>query len=106
MKNLFPFIAGLALISLFSFKTLYDARKNTAEVEQMEGLFIFVDSKPVQEYEFLGTEKITIGLGSGQYTDIRNKLIKKVKKEYPTADGVLIHFSNGGTDKADAIKFK
>lgn len=104
MKNLFLICA--VSLAAFSFKYAYDVRSNTAEVEQMDGLYIFVDSKPVKEYDYLGTEKVGVSMGSGQYRDVRDKLIKKIKKEYPQAQGILIHFAEGGADKADAIKFK
>ncbi|GAB4457020.1 MAG: hypothetical protein OHK0036_20720 [Bacteroidia bacterium] len=105
-------ISTLAIISvivliMFSFKTIsYEPKLNTAEVEQFEGIYVFVDSKPVREYDYLGTEKVVFTLGSGQYRDIRDKLIKKVKKEYPQANGIIFHFNEGGADKADAIKLK
>jgi hypothetical protein len=101
------FLLGIAICAFFAFKSVkYDLRSNTAEVEQLEGLYIFTDSKPVKEYDFIGSEKVSFTLGSEQYGAIRNKLIKKVKKEYPQANAIIFHFENGGTDKADAIKLK
>lgn len=97
----------ITFIGLISFTVIkYDAKINTAEVEQYEGIYVFVDSKPVREYEYLGTEKVIFTLGSGQYRDIRDKLIRKVKKEYPQANGIIFHFNEGAADKADAIKIK
>ena len=83
----------------------YEPKKATAEVEQMQGLYIFTDSKPVLEYEYLGTVKAAISM-DGQYQGVRDKLIKKAKKDFPTADGLMMQFKSGGTDKCDAIKFK
>jgi hypothetical protein len=45
-------------------------------------------------------------MGSGQFQDVRDVLLKKLKKEYPQANGVIFNFHDGGTDKCDAIKFK
>ncbi|GIV26866.1 MAG: hypothetical protein KatS3mg027_0680 [Bacteroidia bacterium] len=104
-------LGGLIMVviyGLFSFKVKYnyEPKVNTAEVDQYEGLYVFVDSKPVREYEYLGTEKVVLTFGSGQYRDIRDKLIKKVKKEYPQANGIIFHFNENASDKADAIKIK
>lgn len=102
-------LVGVALSSLLAFKagSNYESKNSTAEVEQMQGLYIFTDARPVKEYEYLGTEKANFSLmGSGQYQDVRDKLIRKIKKEYPKANGIIFQFKDGGTDRADAIQFK
>ncbi len=100
-------IIGVFMTTIFAFTaTNYDPKKSTAEVDQFEGLYVFVDSKPVKEYEYLGTVTASITLGDTQYTGCRDRMIKKCKKDYPQADGIIITFKSGGTDKADAIKFK
>ncbi len=69
---------------------------------------MFTDSKPTQEYSYLGSVKTGTALlpRSRQYQPIRDLLIKKINKDYPDADGVIFHFVNGAADVADAIKFK
>ncbi len=100
-------IAFVALITLAMRTNFYDVKKGTAEVEQYQGLYVFTDSKPVSEYEYLGTVKLTFRIGnSGQYQSVRDVMIKKCKKDYPQADGIIMIFKDGGTDRADAIKFK
>lgn len=94
-----------ALVSFSAFKiATYEPKKSSAEVEQYEGLYIFTDSKPLMETEYLGTVKSTFG--ATQYEDVRDKLIKKAKKEFPKAEALIISLKAGGTDKCDAIKFK
>jgi len=84
----------------------YVVNKKTAEVTTIQNLKVFTDSQPVMEYEYLGTISGSNIALSGQYEPIRNALIKKAKKEYPQAEGIILHLVNGGTDKADVIKFK
>ena len=99
-------LEGMTLTTLVAFTVAnYEPKKATGEVEQMQGLYIFTDSKPVLEYEYLGTVKATFGMDS-QYSGVRDKLIKKSKKAFPTADGLIMQFKSGGTDKCDAIRFK
>ncbi|MFN4084274.1 MAG: hypothetical protein ACK4K9_11645 [Bacteroidia bacterium] len=107
MKKIFiELLSGIALTSLIAFKVAtYEAKRSTAEVEQYQGVFVFTDSKPVMPYDYLGTVKSTVGWDS-QYEGVRDKLIGKAKKEFPTADGLIFHFKSGGTDRCDAIKFK
>ncbi len=105
-KIIFGGIIGITLTTIVAFKIAnYEPKKATGEVEQMQGLYIFTDSKPVLEYEYLGTVKAIIGWDS-QYQGVRDKLISKAKKEFPSADGVIMQFKSGGTDRCDAIKFK
>jgi len=78
----------------------YAVSKKTAEVNQESGLYIFSDSKPVKEYEYLGTVKVVTF--QGIYKEAIPALIKKAKKEYPSAEAIIYI----DTEKADVIKFK
>jgi hypothetical protein len=99
-------IFGIVISSLLAFDdTAYEPTKATSEVEQMQGLYIFTDSKPVLEYEYLGTVKTTFAVDV-QYVGTRDKMIRKAKKKFPEAEGIIIQFKSGGTDKGDVIKFK
>lgn len=80
--------------------------KNHAKVAQFQGLYLFVDSEPLNPTEYLSTSKVSLTLGSSQYSVLRDKLIKKAKKESPTAEGLVLKFVAGGSDVGDAVKFK
>jgi hypothetical protein len=74
-------LIGIGLTSLVALKGAnYEPKKATGEVEQMQGLYIFTDSKPVLDYEYLGTVKVTFALDA-QYQGVRDKLIKKAKTD-------------------------
>lgn len=81
-----------------------------SKVQKMQGLFVFCDSEPVAEYEYLGTiesDRKTVKWNQEpQYTVVRDALIKDVKEKFPEANGVILHLVYGSADKADAIKFK
>jgi len=109
MRKIILLLLGLTTLLMFSFKLVatYEVNSSTAEVNQIQGLYIFVDSKPVKEFEYLGTVKNSMSLsGSGQYQSVRDKLIKKLRKEYPEANGAIFNFHDGGTDMCDAIRIK
>ena len=102
-------LLGISLSGLFAFTVInYEPKKSTGEVNKVEGLYIFVDSKPVREFEKLGTvESIgRVGIGESQYIGVRDRLIEKAKKDYPQADAIIIAFNTLSSDRADAIKFK
>ena len=105
-KTILGVFIGFTITATLGFTSMsYEPKKETAEVEQMQGLYIFTDSKPVLEYEYLGTVKATIGMDS-QYQGVRNKMIDKARKDFPNADALIMQFKSGGTDRCDAIKFK
>lgn len=99
-KLLIPVIVIALITSAF---TLVDTEKEKATVEQMEGLYVFIKSKPTAENDYLGSVKKSLAL-TGNPEEMLNAMIKKVKKEYPNADGII--FTSVSMDKADAIKFK
>ena len=92
----------IILLAMLSART--SPNVNQAEVNQLQGIYIFTDSKPLQPYDYLGTVKKTVTFAGGiQYAAIRDRMIKKVKSDYPTADGIIFY---GNADRCDAIKFK
>lgn len=101
-KTFLGIIIGISLTTLIAAGIdNYQVRKNTAEVEIIEGLYIFTSSKPVNEYNYLGTVKSGITL-DGFYPQVISSVIKRAKKSYPTADAIIFD----GNTKADVIKFK
>lgn len=100
------FLIFTALISLL-IAARVNPEHNRAKVNQLQGLYVFTDAEPVQDYDYLGTVQNGIRLaGSSQYQPVRDRLIKKIKEQYPEADGIIFHFANNAPDMADAIKFR
>jgi hypothetical protein len=108
MKKLVSFILGLSIFILISFtiSSTYESKNSTAEVEQVSGIYIFVDSKPVKEYEVLGTVKIAVMRSGPEYIWVRDHLIKKIKKNFPEANGAIFDFNVPGSNNCDAIRIK
>ena len=75
-----------------------------AKANKVNGLYVFTDAEPVGEYEILDREKSGISW-SGQYSEIRNRLIKKALKGKTPAEGVILTFSTGGMDRAVVMKY-
>jgi hypothetical protein len=68
--------------------------KQTAEVKQIEGLYVFTDCTPVSPYETLG-EVFHGAAVVEDYEGLRNSFIRKVKKKFPTANGIILHLKSG-----------
>ena len=89
----------LSLSLLFSFNTPTD---RLANVDQVQGIYLFYHSKPVDDFEYMGTYKIGMTI-SGQPDELFNKMLKKVKNQYPDAQAIIIAED---MSKCDVIKFK
>lgn len=100
--NGFLSLVAIGAISLATI-TITDNDKAKAEVKQTQGFYLFVESKPIKEFEYLGTIKIRGVVMSNKFETVKQSLINRAKKEYPKADGLI--FSED-TFEADAIKFK
>ena len=96
-------MAILLLLSVGSYAQQYE--KSVARVQKNNGIYVFCDNEPISDYEILDRVKSNTSW-SGQYNEIRNKLIKKAVKSFPNNDGVVISMAKGSTDKAIVIKFK
>jgi len=107
-KQLITFFFGASLILMFSFANQSTEIKQTsAEVSRLNGMAVFIESEPLMEYEVLGDVKYdgTFAI-TNQYQEVRDALIRKAKKKYKDANGIIIRFCNGCTNRADVIKFK
>lgn len=105
-KSLLSFLLGCSLTIIFAFNTdNFKPNYSTAEVAKIDGFFVFTDCKPVMLYDSLGI--VDLGFVSGtQYENIRKNLLKRTKKKYPNADGVILNLNKNGLDNCKVIKFK
>lgn len=107
MKRLFlGILIVICLTSICAFSVAgYTPKYCTAEVATVDGVYVFTDSQPVMPYDSLGV--VELGFVSGtQYESIRTNLLKRVKKAYPAADGVILNLDKKGIDNCKVIKFK
>lgn len=95
-------ISILLLLSVSSFAQ--EADKSLAKADIQQGLYIFMLSKPVSEYEYLGSLHKKGLVWTGQPKEMLNIMIRRTKREYPEADAIVI--TNLSMDMADVIKFK
>jgi uncharacterized protein YgiM (DUF1202 family) len=105
MKTIIAFLILLfTSIGMFA-QTNSQTEQAKATVIYDQGLYIFILSKPTAQYDYLGTvTKSVWGTFSGWPREMYTKLIKKTKKKYPEANGIII--SDITMRKADVIKFK
>lgn len=109
MKKLtIAFLSGISISILVAFTSMnYEVKFNTAEVEQIQGLYIFVKNKPVKEFEYIGTVKGPL-IGNHEFDNLVELMVRNAKKEFPNAnalifDGVIKQTHN---TKVSAVKIK
>ncbi len=103
-------IIAFASMTIFAQAQKCKPQPGDAKVEQERGVYIFVASMPAAEYTVLGTVKAGSAAGkwlveAAEYSEKKNRLVKKALKEYPEAEGVILYFNSLEADTADAIKF-
>jgi len=94
-------VAILTIIICVSYRP--DNKKTLANVKQDNGLYVFIESTPANEYETLGTVKKSIAL-TGSAREMVRKLCSRAKDDYPQAEGII--FDDLSLDHATVIKFK
>jgi hypothetical protein len=100
-------IIGITVIcTLLSFISVnYQPQYSTAEAQCIQGVYIYTDCKPVLPFDSIGY--VELGFVSGtQYESIRQHFIKKTKKQFPEAQGLILHLRKTGIDQATVIRFK
>ena len=105
MKKNVVLISILAL-AMFSFKN-QDAKKENASavVNKIDGFYIFTDSRPLMAYDSIGIVELGFVTGT-QYHTIRTHLIKRARKKFANADGLILDLKKNGIDQCIVIQFK
>lgn len=67
-------------------------------------VYIFIRSKPLTEYEFLGKVNMPEVVWTGRPREMMNIAVKRTVKQFPKADAIVIQSDNFGN--VDAITFK
>lgn len=93
------------LFSLFFFYTVVSFGQANCEatVSTLYGVCVFVDSKPLIDYDYLGTIESKGIVVSKDYEDLMPKIVKRAKDKYPDADGVIF---TGNIYSCQVIQFK
>jgi hypothetical protein len=77
----------------------------SARVTQVDGLYIFTDCLPTNQFDSIGS--VGLGFISGtQYDNIKTNLIKRTKKQFPEAEGLILKLKKNGLDYGIPIVFK
>lgn len=102
MKKLILTIFVVTIFS-YSYSQSVEHKKTDAVANTKEGICLFVFCKPLREYEYLGSIKQKVAW-TGQPNEMIAIMIKKVKKQYPEADGII--FTDEYMGEIDVVKFK
>lgn len=85
----FAVIFAIAIAALAFSGNKFENDKTLATVDRVNGVYLFINAKPVSEYTYLGTVKVTFSV-SGQFLSVRDKLMRKIRKDFPQADAITL----------------
>lgn len=116
LKQLLLFAAGTGA-AIFTLTSNPGTEAAKAEATQVDGFYIFTDSKPLSDYTYIATvtpKTVQVGQavdGNPQqlqtceltYTQLRDDFIKQAKKKHKEATGIII---NAGEQKGELIKLQ
>lgn len=104
MKKLLLFLFLGAVGSFLSFRYVDRIAKDQATVNQVQGVYIFIQCRPQADYAILGTvEKKGLTI-LGTPREMYNVIIRRAKRDYPVCEGII--FDNIAMDHATVIRFK
>ena len=121
MKHFLIIISCILLLLSCNSNNLKIESKSNSSAETMNGIFIFIKSKPTNKYDFLGAielkwyDKLTHldeqnlqsaiknVTGIISFSDNLENTLTQVKQKYPTADGVIF---DDEMSRCEVIKFK
>lgn len=100
-----PFIILASLILVFSgFQGAAEDKLNSAEVEQVQGLYIFYKSKPTRSYDYLGTVGTPAIIMNYKGSTLVTLMAKRAKEKHSTCNAII--FKNEDMTECDAILVK
>lgn len=103
IQAILPFFLCFNVLVVSSFVIQEVSDKDKAKVEQIDGLYIFYKSKPVNQFETLGSIKPGVTM-TPKPSEVLDALVKRAKKNYPSGEALLI--GDEDMNRADVIKFK
>lgn len=101
MKTKITLVLAVIGIAAMSFKMSID--KAQANVEQVNGIYVFGFAKPTAKYDVLGMVKIKGMVSNEKAPHMVDLLTGYAKKDYPSGEAIII---NSDFEKAEVIKFK
>lgn len=69
-----------------------------------EGLYVYIRSKPVKDFDFLGKVNMPEMVWSGKPKEMMNIAVRRAAKQFPEANAII--FKSENFDKVEAIKIK
>lgn len=91
IKKLFAALAAMTVVLAASAQDEKNVRLATAY--RTSGIYVFADNDPIGDYEVIEQKKTGM-TWSGSYEEVKSKVLKKVAKENPSADGVILNLTN------------
>jgi len=103
---------NILFVALFAITAMCFGQNDVARVDKVNGVYVFNDCTPLADYEVIGEiecsgyQDPTITTSHGQYTPVRDNMLRNAKRANYDTEGVILKLVNGGVDMATIIRFK
>lgn len=104
MSKSFFTIAFTAIIICSGFMVAQEFKNSHAEVDQVQGVYVFYRCKPVRQYDYLGTVSSPAIIKNYKGSYLVDLMVKRAKEKYSSCDAVI--FKNEDMTEVDAVKLK
>ncbi len=108
-SNVIFFLLGFSLFVIMSFQDSTSVKQNQvvdfrdARVKMNSGMALFIQCEPINKYKYLGSFKVSVAW-TGQTPEMIGIATKKVKSQFPEANGIIFTSDDQGT--FDAVLFE
>lgn len=103
MKKIIIVSVIIALVAS-SFTIAAEISNGSAEVEQVQGVYIFVHAKPSKSFEYLGTVSSPAVIKNYKASYLIDLMVKRAKEKHPTCNAVI--FKNADLIEVEAVLIK
>lgn len=104
MKKGILITAVLTIVIFSGFKIAEEFKINHAEVEQVQGIYVFYRSKPVRQYDYLGTVKTPFIIKNDKGSYLVDLMVKRAKEKHASCNAII--FKSEDLNEVDAVIIK
>jgi len=104
MKKGILIIAVLSAVVFSGFKIADEFKVSHAEVDQVQGVYVFYRSKPVKTFDYLGTVKTPMIIKNEKGSYLVDLMVKRAKEKHSTCNAII--FKDENMHEVDAVLIK
>lgn len=82
----------LFLFTISFFTSVAQTNQQSVIINKIDGVFVFSECKPIAPHDTIGEVSAEVSI-TGEYPELRDKLVRRAKKKFPTLDGIILNIN-------------